>query len=181
MKSIDQPNYKLTDNVEEPIDLDYDIYGLHKNRTFNQGELQQVDYYRNYNGETYSDLVVSESRTYQRNVMGLVEYRTQVSTWYLTDDSVGCTKTTIKYYNIQEAMQEAETRRSNLLSNAKLYTASQVGMENALDFMKAVNNEISLYIQGEQDSLLNAIQASTKPYLNPTIIGTLIYILTLND
>ena len=181
MKAIDLPNFKLTGEIDSPINLDYDIYGLHKKKTLVTGELQLVEYFRNYDGITYSDLVVKEERTYTRNKMGLVEYRVQLSTWYLEDDSIGCTKEMIKYYNIQESMEEAEYRISNLLTDAKLYTAGQVGLTNALDLMTSVNAEISLYIQGEQTALINALNASTKPYITQEIKDTLTFILTLND
>lgn len=175
------PVYKLTESLDDPRNLDYDIYGLHKKKTIVAGELVLVEYYKNYNGTDYSDLVVSETRNYVRNAYGLVTYRTQVSYWYLTNDTIGCTKTTTKYYNVQESMEEAETRRRNLLSDAKLYTASQVGLTNALDLMTSVNAEISLYIQGEQTALITAINNSTKEYLTQEIKDTLVYLLTLND
>ena len=180
MKSIDQPNYKLTDDVDAPFDKDYDLFGLHKRRTFNQGELNLVEYFRNYDGETYSDLVVKEEKVYNRNAYGLVETRLQTTSWYLTDDTVGCTKVITKYYSSKEGVVEAQTRRSNMLSDAKLYTASQVGLANSLDLLISVNNEVSLYVQGEQAELIKAIQASTKPYLTPKIIDTIVYLITLN-
>jgi len=175
------PVYKLTNELEAPLTLDYDLFGLHKKRTFNQGELNLVEYYRNYDGETYSDLIVKEEKVYNRNMYGLVDTRVQTTSWYLTDDTVGCTKVTTKYFSNQDAMYEAETRRSNMLADAKLYTASQVGLANALDLMTSVNSEISLYVQGEQTALINSIQTSTKPYLTQEIKDTLAYILTLND
>lgn len=189
---ISTPVYKLTGILNDPRNLDYDIYGLHKKKTIVRGELVLIEYYKNYNGIIYSDLVVKEERTYTRNEYGLVLYRDQISSWYLTDGTIGCVKPYLKdendeiiplrkYYNPQEQMEEAEQRRSNLLADAKLYTASQVGLPNALDLMKSVSSEISLYIQGEQDSLLNAISVSDKPYLTQEIKDTLILILTLND
>jgi hypothetical protein len=186
------PVFKLTGLINPPYDIDYDLYGLHKKKTLVTGELQLIEYFRNYDGITYSDLVVKEERAYTRNVYGLVEYRDQVSTWYLEDDTVGCVKPYLtdgngdiiplrKYYNSQESMEEAEYRRSNLLSDAKLYTASQVGLANALDLMTSVNAEISLYVQGEQTALINALNASVKPYMTQEIKDTLTVILTLND
>jgi hypothetical protein len=47
--------------------------------------------------------------------------------------------------------------------------------------MSSVNNEISLYIQGLQQPLLDAIAASTKPYLTQLMKDTLVPILTIND
>jgi len=178
MRVLDQANYKLTGHSEEPLEIDYNIFGLHKKKTIVQGELQSIEYYKSYDGVTYSDLVVDEQRVYTRDAWGLVLYRTQTSTWYLEDNSVGCTKVVIKYYNPQETMEEFTMRMSNLMSEAKLYVASQVGLPDALDFMTSLNTEISLYIQGEHTALLNAITASTKPYLTPTIISDLTTILT---
>ena len=180
MQSIDQPNYKLTGQIEAPTDLNYDLYGLHKKRTLNQGELNLIEYYSTYDGTTYSDLVLKEERVYARDVNNLVQFRTQTTTWYLTDDTVGCTKVTTKYYAIEESIAESEIRRGNLISTAKLYTLSQIGIENCWDFIQSINTEITLYIQGATQFLKDAITASTKPYLTPTIIGTLLYLITID-
>lgn len=171
--------FKLNNSLDSPINLNYDLYGLHKKRTFNQGELSLTEYFKNYSNGIYSDLVVSESRVYSRDVNNLVQYRTQTISWYLTDETVGDTKVTIKYYDITESMLESETRRTNLISTAKLYTASQVGISDALDFMESINNEISLYIQGLTQNLFDAINASTKPYVTIELKATLISILTI--
>jgi hypothetical protein len=172
--------FKLTGTNTSPVDLDYDIYGLHKKRTFVQGELVLTEYYRNYDGTTYSDLVVDEGREYTRDANNLAQYRTQISRWYLTNDEVGATKTTTKYYTVHESVAESETRRANLVADAKLYTLSQIGIANCWDFLQSINVEIDLYIQGATQYLKDSIMASTKPYLNETMKGTLVYILTIN-
>ena len=176
------PVYKLTGLSHNPSDIDYDLFGLHKNKILVKGEFVEVEYYKNFDGTTYSDLVVKETRVYFRPQMGLVYTRTMNIDWYMSDDSIGFSKPDIiKYYNTQEAMEEAETRRHNVFSDAKLYTASQVGIADALDLMSSVNNEISLYIQGLQQPLLDAITASTKLYLTQAIKDTLASILPIND
>jgi hypothetical protein len=177
---IDNPVFKLTGSLDSPVNIDYDVFGLHKKRTLNQGELSLVEYFKNYDGETYSDLVVKEERTYTRDSNNLVQYRTQTSTWYLTDDTVGATKTTTKYYSIQESVAESETRRGNLVATAKLYTLSQIGIENCWDFLNSINNEMNLYIQGATGYLFDAIANSDKAYMTNEIKGTLAYILTIN-
>jgi hypothetical protein len=174
--------YKLTGKKDSVEDLDYDLYGLHKKKILVQGELIEVEYYKNFDGTTYSELVVKETRVYFRPQMGLVYTRTMNINWYMSDGSIGYSKTGIvKYYSNQEAMDEAEIRRHNVLSDAKLYITSEVGVVDALDLMSSVNNEISLYIQGLQQPLLDGIAASTKPYLTQLMKDTLVPILTIND
>lgn len=171
--------YKLTGDYKDPRNINYDIYGLHKKRTLNQGELSLVEYYRNFDGVSYSDLVLKEERIYTRNPINLAMYRTQITTWYLENGEIGCTKETTKFYSPTESVAESETRRSNLVADAQLYCVNQIGLENSLDFMESVSKEIMLYVKGGIQYLFDAINTSTKPYLTSEIKATLIYILTI--
>ena len=176
MKSLDTANFKLTGTVASPVDLDYDIYGLHKKRTIVAGELILVEYYRNFDGTTYSDLILTESRAYTRDVNGLVQYRNQNTKWHLEDGSVGVEKDTIKYYSPQESVDEGMTRRGNIIANAKLYVLSQVGLADGQDFLASVVTEVSLFVNGATQPLRDAVAATTKAYMTQTIKDTTVII-----
>lgn len=165
----DLKKFKLTSSFDDPSEFDYDIFGLHKKRTITFGELRKTEYYRNYDGVTYSDLVVEETREYIRDVNGLVQYRTQVSKWYLNSGIVGKIKTTTKYYTLSEAIQEGLDRRGNVIAQAKAYVLSQIGQLYSFDLLTGVKNEIQLFLDGYTQPLRDAVQNSTKPYLNQTI------------
>lgn len=167
--------HKLLDSPER---IDYDILGLHKKRTITLGELVTVEYYLDYDGVNYSNLVVKENRVYNRDANGLAVSRNMTITWYREDGSVGLVKNTVKYYSPQEAIDEGISRRSNLIANTKLYVLSQVGLVNGQDFLGSVTNEVTLFVNGAPQPLRDAVTATTKPYMTPTIIATTVAILT---
>jgi len=166
---------------EDPTIIDYDILGFHKKRTIIFGELVKVEYYEFYDGVDYSNLIVEETREYTRDInTGLVQHRNQSSKWYLTDDKVGLTKNTIKYYTLEEAIQEGIDRRTNVIAKAKSYVLVNIGQLPSFDLLTSVKNEIQLFIDGYTQPLRDAITNSTKPYLNQTIKDGIIESLRLN-
>lgn len=170
--------FKLNNSYASPENTDYDIVGLHKKRTIVKGELVQVEYYKEFDGTTYNNLIVKEERIFTRDSIGLVLYRTQVSSWYLNNGSVGLTKNFIKYYSPTESIDEGITRRGNIINDAKIYALSVIGQAYGFDLMNSVKTQIDLYIQGYKQPLYDAVNASTKPYLNSTIKATLVSIIT---
>jgi len=179
MRALDLPNYKLTGNIEDPIYIDFTIYGLHVKKYYSYGELILTEYYKTLVGNTYSDLVLKEEDTYTRNEINLAISKVKVITWYKEDDSVGCTNTIHRVYDTQESITESEIRRSNLVSDAQIYTLSQVGIVNCQDLLNSLNNEINLYVKGSTQPLFDSIQASTKEYLTQEMKDNLITILTI--
>ena len=187
MKAIDAPNYKITGHIESPENIPYNVYLFHKKETITLGELRLVEYYRNYTpataevAEVYSDLILTEARVYVRNSIGLVSYRIMTISWYLDNNTIGFVKVSEpKYYNTKDAMAEAETRRKNLLADAKMYTlksfSMQVGeasgMVAAMNLLTLLNTEIQLYIQGQKTSLITAIQNNISEILLTSTIKT---------
>ena len=126
--------FKLNNSFSSPEIIDYDILGLHKKRVIVKGELKTIEYYQKYDGTTYSDLIVKETRTYTRDSIGLVAQRTLTSEWYLKDETVGLLTTNIKYYAPNEAIEEGITRRNNIIADAKIYCLGTIGQSYGFDF-----------------------------------------------
>lgn len=180
--------FKINDLTEDPSGIDYDILGFHKKRTIIKGELRQVEYYKNYiqSSNTYSDLVVSEFRDYIRNEIGIVQYRNQTSNWILNDNTTGLTKSFIKYYTLEEGIQEGIDRRNNMISFAK--TALLDGLKAiygepanqtySFDMLTSVRTQMDYFTQGYTQPLRDAVSASTKPYLTVGIKEAIIEQLT---
>lgn len=168
-KIVDYKKFKINNSEDSPELIDYDIIGLHKKRTITFGELVTVQYYNNYDGTTYSDLVVEETRVYNRDANGLAQTRDLTIKWYYKNDVVGLIKPTTKYYSPAESIEEGINRRSNIIAQAKIYTLGAVGQANAFDLLSTVKNEIQLFLDGYTDPLRNAINVSTKPYLTQAI------------
>jgi len=174
-------NFKLTNSQENPIHLDYDVYGLQKEKIISKGNLILINYYKNFDtiSKQYSDLVIREHREYLRDENGLVTTRKQVTEWIMTDDSVGLTNTTIKYYNQTEAIQEGIERRNNIIDEAKVYCINNIGLQYSFDLLNSVAAYVNLFKDGYTPPLRSAISASTKPYLTTELKNEIVNILTL--
>jgi hypothetical protein len=175
--SLDSANYKLNGSTQDPRNLDYDIFGLMKKRTIVKGELVKVEYFRNFENNEYSDLVVEENRTFVRDSIGIIQSRDILIKWFLEDDTVGCTKEWTKYYNSDEAIQEGIDRRKNMISVAKttllrelaLIHGVPINQSYAFDLLLSVSTQMKYFEEGYTQPLRDAISASTKPYLTESI------------
>lgn len=171
--------FVVNNSQESPYNLNYDVLGLHKKMYFITGQVAKAEYYKNYDGVTYSGLAVVENRNYVRDQNnGLVQHRNMVISFLRTDGTTGETKNTIKYYSLQDQIQEGITRRNNIISQAKAYVLNEIGLVNGEAYLSSLIDEVTMYIQGPEQPLISAISASTQSYLTPTIINTTIYLLT---
>jgi hypothetical protein len=172
-------NYKLTNSQENPVHIDYDVYGLHKQRNIVAGELVLVNYYRNYDpiSEVYSDLILKEHREYSRDANGMVKHRIQKAEWIMSDETVGLTNTTIKYYTQKESIQEGIDRRTNIIDDAKVYCVNTLGLNYSFDLLNSVSTYINLFKEGYTQPLRDAISASTKGYLTTQLKEEIVNIL----
>lgn len=187
---MDKPKFKINNSYASPYNDNYDILGLHKYEyiemvdPLHKGELTKIEYYNNLNGDpnnisNYSDLVLTEYRTYIRDPStALVIYRDQTTMWYLTDNTTGETKTQRKFYQFKDSIEEGITRRGNITSAAKLYLLSHIGLINGQILISDLTPYISIYLQGNHQPLLDAVSASTESFMSPTIKATTISILT---
>jgi hypothetical protein len=172
-------NFKLTNAISDPSLIDYDILGLKKQRTIVKGELREIGYYREYipSSQTYSDLVVFETREYVRDAIGIVQYRTQNSHWICNDNTTGLTKTFIKHYSPEEAIQEGIDRRNNMISFAKTTLLAELknvfgepaNQSYAFDLLTSVKTQMDYFSQGYTQPLRDAVSASTKAYMSEPI------------
>lgn len=171
-------NVRPEDTQDTPYDLDYNILGLHKKRDFVKGELVKVSYYGEYDYETkeYSDLVLEETRIYNRDKNSLVYRRDMEVVWYLSDDSKGDSKKTEKFYSPDESINEGEKRRSNIVSRLKLEVLGILGPELAYSFLSEVFTELGLYRDGFRNALISKIDLMEDAYLLENIEGTEIII-----
>jgi hypothetical protein len=171
--------FKINNSFDNPSSQDYDIMGFNKKRTFVKGELKEVGYYKHYDysANTYSDLVVLETREYNRNTIGITTYRYLTSTWYLNDGNTGLTNSYTKYYTEEEGIQEGIDRRGNMLSFAKTSLLNGLkaiygeptNQTYAFDLLMSVKTQMDYFTQGYTQPLRDAVSASTKPYLTEGI------------
>jgi hypothetical protein len=188
--------YKLTGDFNDPINLDFNLFGLHKDRVFDiYGSLIEVNYYTDYDGSTYSGLAVKDEFNYTILSNDLVLHRVETITWYKENGDAGIIKTMptkwyIKGTDYNDAIREGQARRTNLVTKTKAYgmgaitgdqpvVSGEPVMSNALHFMKQMDdaNLITSYIDGIKDPLIDFIQDSTETYLTQTIKDTMTGIL----
>jgi hypothetical protein len=146
-----------------PFDYNYNILGLSKKRIFTKGELDRVDYYGYVDsGGTYQDLVLSEYREYYRRDR-MVYLRRQTIYWYHDDNTTGSTKTTDKFYSLEESIKLGVRRRGNIISNLKIEIIGLIQMTSGLtnteatiigmEFLDEFSNEIYKFVEGVEEPL----------------------------
>lgn len=163
--------------------IDYRLNGYHKKQTFDaKGDLVTLQYYLNYNSGTgeYSDLMVQENRVYERNVTTtILEKRTITIQWFGSGEEIA-TKVIEKYYSATEGYDANKRARGNLINTASMYLLSQVGLTDGKAFLVTVSADISTYIDGNTQPLLDTISASTEPYMTQAIKDQLNTILNVS-
>ena len=178
--------FKLTGTYICPINHNINLFGLFREDIFdNFGSLIEKNYYRNYDNGIYSDLVIKDEYNYEiEPISDLSQYRTETITWYLLDDSVGETKTFIKYYDLNQGIKEGITRRENLMDIAKAYGLTNIegtqssGLKNSHYLFMLLSQEIELYRTGIDKTVLPLqIANSTEEFLTQEIKNGLIDIL----
>jgi len=175
----DYKKFKINNSFETPESIDYDILGLKKNRIIVKGELVKCEYFNNFNPETniFSDLVIEETRHYTRNILGLVQYRTQITNWILNDNSTGLTMNFTKYYSPTESIDEGIDRRNNMIGASKVVLLDELkklygeptNQSYGFDLLLSVKTQMDYFSQGHTQPLRDVISASTKAYLNSDI------------
>jgi hypothetical protein len=158
----------------------YNIQGYHKEFIFDaKGDLVTVNYYKDYDGAVYSDLKVSEIRTFTRDVTtGLLTTRDMVINFH-DEGEIRCTKTAKKYYEPVLGFEKNKKARQNLINNASMYLFEEVGKTDATVFWKLVKDEVDDYRTTGDMTLLTSISNSTEPYMTGVIKTTLDTILNV--
>ncbi len=179
-----KPKFKINNSYDSPENLDYDILGFHKYRPLIKGELVNVKYYRNVEGELdnriFSDLILEEIRTYIRNEDGDLLRREMEIVFFLEDEEVGCRKNGLtKTYSHPESMIEGATRRNNIIEEAKAYVKKHLAnWSDRFDLLSLFAPYIAYYREGFRSPLISGIESADKPYLTSQMKIDLIAILT---
>ena len=161
----------VNSGVMQPELINYDNLGFFKKKTTAKGLLTRCEYYLNFDGGTYSDLIVDVSYTYTYNGAVYTGQTTTVN-WINTDDTIGFTKVFIKAFMTWEIIDFGMTKRNNIISTTKLYALGALGYANGADLLSTLDAYISAYIQGAPPVTLttqvNAL-VGVKPYLSQPV------------
>lgn len=158
-------------------DQDFRLQGYHKVMTQNiNGDAAIIEYFKDFNGGTPTGLKVRETRTYSRNATtGIVETITVFIEWFGSDGvSSKVNKTWDIHLDAGRGMAKNEKARKRLLNKAKGAALQLIGMEAGKTFMRDYGNEMSLYIEGDRQLLIDGINASTQTQtFKDTLVGIL--------
>jgi hypothetical protein len=178
--------YKLTGEYTINTELNINLFGLYREDIFNsRGELITKNYYKNYDGITYSDLIVKDEYVYTSDPNNdLVQYRDETLSWYLEDGTIGKTKVIKKYYDLVNAINEGIKRRGNLLDKAKAYGLVNIqgthasGVPNSYYWFSTMDSVVVNYINGTvKQDIIDFIDNETETYVTQTIKDTMTDIL----
>ncbi len=151
---------------------------LHEKVTMVKGEVQKKEHYVNFNGTTYSDLVVVEDIIYTRNALGFAVSRQTNRKWICEDESVHPDyKTSIKYYSSNDQIEEGITRRSNLVKSIQQpvmgliafawyqnpYAVNTAVILDGRKFLLEYQQEFNAFINESNKVILDCLSVSTNP------------------
>lgn len=189
--------------LQSELDKDYRLKGYfkHDRDTFLtnpsesafdvKGDLVKVRYYKNYDETTdnFSDLAVSEDRTYIRGTDGLLKKRTINHKWWINGEIVG-EKITVKHYDKIKAYKLQKRASKNLVDRASIYLFQKLiidnngddltGMTKSRDFLREIATEKDNYIDQDKQPLLDKIQNTTNSDITQEIKDALISILNIS-
>lgn len=170
--------YKINNSYNNPTDKNINLFSLHRKDVIDaKGSLVTKEYYKNYDGTTYSDLVVKDEYVYTFNPTNdLVTLRNEKITWYLEDDSIGTVKNIVKYYGLVTSIKEGVARRTNLLNNAKAFGLAYIsgmhesGIPNSYYWFSTMQSEVKNYLEGtKKQDLIDFIDNATETYITQTV------------
>lgn len=148
-------------------DVDYNLMWLKKERIFNKGELEQVNYWAEYDvsTKTYSDLVIKEEITYNRDIGWYIQDRDKVISWMGDDESIVDTKITKKFYTPVEAAKAGEKKRANIISEVKV---NVIGMIAATEAITVAEAEVlgMAFVEPLEIYMGNYIRGVTQPFID---------------
>lgn len=192
-------NFRITGDKEDPRELNFNIYGLHKKETKDaNGDIILIELFMNYDFEngTFSDVAVEELRTYVRDLAtGLLTKRITNIKWYDVDGNVQSEKIGVeKFYSSAKGFQANKRARQNILDQASMYFYSQLIANDPLtaeanvdDFEGLTDSAQSKYVKSNTQPLLDIIANSTdntKPeyrdYMTQAMRDTLLVILNIS-
>jgi hypothetical protein len=175
---IFQINSVLNSGIATAQLINYRHIGLFKKTIQDKGLDVKTEFYQYYDNNVYSNLVVEEVYTYIEQNPLYLGITTQVN-WYDLNDVVAETQSFTYMFLPNEIIEFGIKKRSNVLSNAKLYAFQQLGA-NAYTLLDNCAVEMSIYVQGNTPPLVAKVntQVGVVPGFTQPMADTINYILT---
>lgn len=176
------PNNFFSDKTTPPLGLDYVVglsVKLHRRSIIVKGECKSEEFYVNFDGTTYSDMVLKEVHTFYRDGLGFALKRESIISWICEDNTThAITKTLLKFYNQYETIEEGQTRRGNLINGLQRpiigficmylggmqFAPQAIGL--ARTFTARYKPEMQNFIDESNKGLITAIQNTDEPWID---------------
>jgi hypothetical protein len=149
---IFQINSVMNSGVSSPQLVNYRHIGLFKKTIQDKGLDIKTEFYQYFDNNIYSNLIVEEVYTYIEQNPLYLGVTTDVN-WYDLADVIGDTQSFTYMFLPNEIIEFGIKKRSNVLSNAKLYAFQQLGA-NAYTLLDNCQGQMSIYVQGNTAPLL---------------------------
>lgn len=166
--------------ISGPEMVDYTHIGLFRKQTEVKGALMKSEFFREFdpNTTTYSNLIVEEVYDYIESPPLYLGKRTTVN-WYNMDETIGYSNNFTYMFLPNEIINFGMDKRSNVLAVAKLYAFQTIGT-NAFDLLDYAVSQISTYVQGNTQPLIDRVNESVtdKGYMTQAIANNINGILT---
>lgn len=153
----------------------YELLGLYTNDVYNANGLPTyTEYYKEFDGVTYSDLYVREDYTYMESGGLYVSLITDIS-YYDVTDAVGYTFQKTKNLSVINSFQIGVDRREYILKKAMREVYFSVGEANAIILLDPIALQIFKYSINVKEPLKTDITASADPlWLTPSVSDPLV-------
>lgn len=142
----------MNSGISTPQMVNYRHIGLFKKETQNKGLTVKLEFFQYFENNVYSNLVVEEVYTYIEQNPLYIGTQTQVN-WYNLEDNIAFTTNFTYMFLPNEIIEFGIKKRSNVLSNAKLFAFQQLGA-NAYTLLDNCQSQMSIYTQGNTAPLI---------------------------
>jgi len=177
---MDDNTNQIKNRFIVPKDFNYKLLPLFKDIVMIDGDITEIIYYGDYSGSSYSIPVIKESfiYTYENNIP---TNRELTISWYCEDGTTSPeNKVKNKKYNKHQGEKAIKQKRDNIISSMKINLVGYLlstgeaststeahDIEN--EFIRDLGINISLYIEGDFQSITDAITAATDSWLDNTV------------
>lgn len=158
-----------------PEDINHKNLNLYTKKEYSANGLPTyTEYYKEFDGVTYTDLYIREDYTYMES-SGLYVSIVADTSYYDFSDSVAYTYQKTTNLNIEDSFQVGVDRREYVLKKAMREVYFSVGEANAIILLDPIALQIFKYRINVKEPLKTDITASANPlWLTPSVSDPLV-------
>jgi hypothetical protein len=170
----------INDPLIPPVQIDF-VTGLdiklHRKSIIVKGECRAEEFYENYDGRVYSNLIVREVHSFTRDSLGFAVKRDTVVSWINNNEQPNVViKRLPKFYSSVEQIEEGKTRRGNLVNALQIPTIglisiAMIGSTNATmavilegrKFLAEYKLEFDVFVNESNKAMLDCFSNPSNP------------------